>query len=171
MKSDIIIIDNNGNGMDAAQRQAAMAAKFRGLDEKETLKLQIMTEEIMGLARSVTGELAAKFWIESEDKHFSLHLTTKTKMDASKRYQLMFTSSTRKNEAAKGFIGFLRDKFENALLAETDGTYYDSGVALNETPEDNEWDRYERSILRRLADEIKIGVKGGLVEIAVEKTF
>ena len=171
MKTDIITIDNKGNGMEAAQAQVTMAARARGLNEKETLQLNILTEELMGLARSVTGELAASFWIESEAKHFSLHLSTKTKMDASKRYLLMYTSTSGKNEAAKGFIGFLRDKFENALLAESDGTFYDSNSNATDEVPDEEWDRYERSILRKLADEIKIGVKGGLVEIEVVKTF
>ena len=172
MKTDIITIDNKGNGAEAAQAQVTMAARARELNEKETLQLSILTEELLGLARSVTGELAASFWIESEAKRFSLHLCTKTKMDASKRYLLMYTSTSGKNEAAKGFIGFLRDKFESALQSEDDGVYYDSNFnALNEAPEDKEWDRYERSILRRLADEIKIGVKGGLVEIKVIKTF
>ena len=172
MKTDIITIDNKGNGMEAAQAQVTMAAQARGLNEKETLQLNILTEELMGLARSVTGELAASFWIESEAKRFSLFLSTKTRMDASKRYQLLSSATTGKNEAAKGFIGFLRDKFENAILSGDDGVYYDScNGMLDEAPEDKEWDRYERSILRKLADEIKIGVKGGLVEIEVVKTF
>ena len=172
MKTDIITIDNKGNGMEAAQAQVTMAAQARGLNEKETLQLNILTEEVMGLARSVTGELAASFWIESEAKRFSLHLTTRTKMDASKRYQLLSSATTGKNEAAKGFIGFLRDKFENAILSGDDGIYYDSNFnALDEAPEDKEWDRYERSILQSLADKIKIGVKGGLVEIEIIKTF
>ena len=42
---------------------------------------------------------------------------------------------------------------------------------MDEAPEDSEWDRYERSILRKFADEIRIGVKGGLVDIEVVKVF
>lgn len=172
MKSDVFRIDGSEQSIEAAQHQAELTAQYRGLNEKNTLQLRIMTEEIMGLARSITGEKEASFWLESEGKRFSLHLQTKTEMDASKRYQLMYTSTTHKNEAAKGFIGFLRDKIENALQQESDGVYYDSNnQALNEAPEGEEWDRYERSILRRLADEIKIGVKGGLVTIEVVKTF
>ena len=172
MKSDIIVIDGTEKGIEAAQRQTELAARYRGLEEKNTLQLQIMTEEIMSLGRSVTGETAASFWLESEGRRFSLHLCTKTKMNASKRYQLLNTSTTNKNEAARGFLGYLRDRFETAAEAGDDGVYYDShSNMLDEAPEDKEWDRYERSILRRLADEIKIGVKGGLVEIEVVKAF
>ena len=34
-----------------------------------------------------------------------------------------------------------------------------------------EWDGYERSILRRLADDVKIGIRGGMVEMTVSKRF
>ena len=44
-------------------------------------------------------------------------------------------------------------------------------MILDEAPEENEWDRYERSILRKLADEIRIGVRGGNVEMEVVKKF
>ena len=172
MTSDKIQIDNKGNGMEAALAETESVARFRGLNEKETLRLQMMTEEMLGLVRSVTGELAASFWIDSEGKAFTLHLSTKTKMDAGKRYLLISSTTEGKNEAAKGFIGLLRDKLETAMMAEGDCVCYDAGGAmLDEAPEDNEWDRYERSVLRRLADEIKISVRGGKVEMDVLKAF
>ncbi len=172
MKSDVIQIDSKGNGMETALKEAESVARFRGLNEKETLRLQMLTEEMMGLVRSVTGEMAASFWIDSTDKAFTLHLSTKTKMDANKRYQLISSSTEGKNAAAKGFVGFLRDKLETALTAEEDGVYYDfNGNPMSEAPVDNEWDRYERSILRMLADRIFISVRGGKVEMEVLKQF
>ena len=95
-------------------------------------------------------------------------------MDAIKRYQLISVSTENKNEAAKGFLGFLRDKFETAILSDSgaSGVWYDmNGIPLDEAPETEEWDRYERSILRRLADEIKISVRGGAVDMEVLKAF
>ena len=112
--------------------------------------------------------------VDSEGKAFTLHLTTKTAMDAIKRYQLISVSTENKNEAAKGFLGFLRDKFETAILSDggASGVWYDmNGIPLDEAPETEEWDRYERSILRRLADEIKISVRGGAVDMEVLKAF
>ena len=165
MRSDVIQIDNQGTGVEAALKETESAARFRGLNEKETMRLRMLTEEMMGLARSVTGELAAEFWIDSEDKNFTLHLHTDTKMDAGKRYQLVSAATSGKNEAAKGFIGFLRDKFENAMMSESDGEFFASGG------DGEEWDRYENSILKKLADEIKISVRGGSVEMDVLKNF
>ena len=172
MRSDSIMIDNKGNGLETALSQTEALARLCGLNDKETLRLQMLTEEMMGMVRSITGEMNGQFWIENQDKVFTLHLSTKTVMDAIRRYQFLSTSTANRNEAAKGFIGFLRDKFEAAMLSEDNNVYYDSnGRALDEAPEENEWDRYERSILRKLADEIRIGVRGGNVEMEVVKKY
>ena len=34
-----------------------------------------------------------------------------------------------------------------------------------------EWDEYEQSILHRVADEVKIGIRGGTVDMSVFKSF
>ncbi|MBR0207071.1 MAG: hypothetical protein IJQ45_10055 [Clostridia bacterium] len=171
MRSDCIHIDNKGNGFEAALFQAEAVAKYRELNDKEALQLRILTEELMGMVRSITGEMAGTFWIDSEGKAFTLHLSTKTRMDASKRYQLISASTSKTNEEAKSFIGYLRDKFESAMLAEDNICYDSNGMPLDELPEEEEPDRYEYSILRKLADEIKIHVRGGTVELDVLKTF
>ena len=66
MKSDIIHIDNQGVGFEAALAQTGKVAQFRELGEKEALRLRICAEEMLGLARSVTGEMEADFWLENE---------------------------------------------------------------------------------------------------------
>ena len=76
MESDIIRIDNQGVGFRDAPAQTEMAARFRGLSEKETLRLRICAEEMLRLARSINGEIEADFWLESEGKRFELHMST-----------------------------------------------------------------------------------------------
>ena len=44
MKSDVINIDNRGNGFEAALSETEAAAKYRDLDSKQTLQLRILTE-------------------------------------------------------------------------------------------------------------------------------
>ncbi len=65
MKSDIILIDNQGNGFIDALEETKKVASYTGLEEKKTTRLQLMTEEMLSLARSVTGEMQASFWIEN----------------------------------------------------------------------------------------------------------
>ena len=173
MKSDIIRIDNQGSGFQDALAETAKAAQYRELNHKEALQLQLCTEEMLSLARSVTGELEATFWLESEGRHYELHLSTKTVMDREKRDHLLASASSRKNEAAGTFLGKLRDAFEEAMVSDVDYSIPDIAMddMVNRNIEIPEWDEYEQSILRRVADEVKIGIRGGTVDMSVFKSF
>ena len=173
MKSDIINIDNNGNGFQNALEQTAKAAEYRGLSHKEELRLRLCTEEMLSLAHSVTGELQASFWLESEGKKFDLHLSTKTVMDREKRERLIASASSRKNEAANSFLGKLRDAFEAAMVSDPNTDIPDEALddLANHVIEIPEWDEYEQSILRNAADDVKIAIRGGVVDMTVSKSF
>ena len=97
MKSDVIAIDNKGNGFRSAVEETKKAAGYGGLSDKQSLRLQLMAEEMLSMARIVTGEMKASFWVEGEGKKYSLHMTTKTNMNPGKRYELI-SSSTSLNE-------------------------------------------------------------------------
>ena len=92
MKSDIITIDNQGNGFENALRESKKVAEYRELGEKETMRLQLFTEEMLSMVHSVTGEMKGSFWIESEQNRFELNLTTKTVLDKEKRHLLISSS-------------------------------------------------------------------------------
>ena len=174
MKSDVIVIDSKGHGFGEAIAQTEKTAKFVGLDKSESLDLQLLTEEMLSLVRSVTGEMKASFWIESEGKAFQLHMTTETVMDKEKRGLLIMSATSMRNEAAKGFLGKLRDVFEQAMASESNRAgeavpYELRGDVANTLYETEEWDGYERSILRRLADNVKISIRGRTVEMTVCK--
>ena len=81
MVSDIIRIDNRGIGFREAVNETKKAAEYRGIDRKASLQLQLITEEMLSLARSVTGEMQASFWLENDGNRFEMHLTTKTVID------------------------------------------------------------------------------------------
>ena len=121
----------------------------------------------------MTGELEATFWLESMGKHYELHLSTKTVMDREKRDHLLASASSRKNEAAGTFLGKLRDAFEEAMVSDVDYSIPDIAMddMVNRNIEIPEWDEYEQSILRRVADEVKIGIRGGTVDMSVFKSF
>ena len=173
MKSDVIKIDNSGNGFQDALIQTTKSAQFRNLSHKETLQLRLCAEEMLSLARSVTGEMQASFWVESSGKQFDMHLSTKTVMDREKRENLLASATSRKNEAATTFLGKLRDAFEQAMLS--DVTYSIPEDALddlaNHPIEIPEWDEYEQSILRKVADEVKIAIRGDMVDMTITKKY
>ena len=173
MKSDVIKIDNSGNGFQDALIQTTKSAQFRNLSHKETLQLRLCAEEMLSLARSVTGKMQASFWVESTGKQFDMHLSTKTVMDREKRENLLASATSRKNEAAATFLGKLRDAFEQAMLS--DVTYSIPEDALddlaNHPIEIPEWDEYEQSILRKVADEVKIAIRGDMVDMTITKKY
>ena len=173
MRSDIINIDNCGNGYQDALDKTAKAAQFRDLSRKEAMRLRNCAEEMLSLARSVTGELQARFWLESEGKKFDLHLSTKTVMDREKRENLIASATSRRNEAANSFLGKLRDAFEAAMVSEQDNSIPEDVLddLANHPIEIPEWDEYEQSILRNAADTVKIAIRGGFVDMTVSKSF
>ena len=174
MRSDTIIIDNRQNGFTAAVEETKKVAAFNGLDAQKALELQMLTEEMLSLARSVTGEMTASFWIDIEEMNATLHMSTQTVLNKEQRAELIASSTSRRNEATKTFLGALRDWFDEARAAEPQHFTPDRDL-LNDLPIDSvvekEWDGYERSILRKLADEVKISIVKDQVEMTVFKRF
>lgn len=174
MKTDIIRIDNQGNGFSDALEETKKAAAYAELTSKDAIQLRVLTHEMLCLARSITGEMTADFWIEREGGKFDLHMTTETTMDAEKRSLLLQAATSRKNEAAKGFLGWLRDSVEQALAATVDhsdeNVPYDVIADISSQPVgDPDWDGYERSVLRKLADDVKVSIRGYQIELILEK--
>ncbi|MBR0207534.1 MAG: hypothetical protein IJQ43_01395, partial [Oscillospiraceae bacterium] len=101
---------------------------------------------------------------------------TNTVMDKEKRDLLIQSTTSRRNEAARTFLGKLRDLFEEAMA-----TYPD--VSENDIPDEvykdllvhpetsPEWDEYEKSVLRSVADGVKIAIRSGKVDMTVSKSF
>ena len=177
MKTDVITITNLGKGCDEAVAQVEKVAVYNNLNPKEKIQLQLLTEEMMALARSITGEMTANFWIENDKHHYELHLKTHTLMDAEKRGLLILSSSNRKNEAANTFLGKIRNMIEEHILPEADFNkeFEFSSTMLSDLPMnglvENEWDGLERSVLLKTSDEVKVSIKGGNVEIIVIKNY
>ena len=173
MKSDIIYIDNKENGFQDALFHTEKSAEYRDLSHKESLQLRLCTEEMLSLTRSVTGEMKAEFWLESEGKLFTMHLSTETVMDREKRKNLIASATSRRNEAANSFLGKLRDAFEEAMVVEANAEIPEEAMddMFNRVIEIPAWDEYEQSILRNVADEVKIAIRGRLVDMTVIKSF
>lgn len=205
MKTDVIEISPAGEGMAEALRQTEQAAAYRDLSPKEGLRLRLLSEEMMGMLRTIVGGGPSRFWIESEGKRFSLHLSAEVQLDADMREELLKASTSGKNAAVQGFMGRIRDiftriaapnessisptdygfsyvdvtSFDDASLGVTTHgiTYgwsmnaYKSAVEERREEEPDKWDELEKSITARLADEIRIFIRGNAVELVIEKAF
>lgn len=199
MRSDVIHVTNEGAGIDEALEQTEKVAAFKGLEKKSAMHLRLLTEEMMGMMRALTGEREAEFWIDDDDGIFELHLKAETRMTGELRKKLLSASTSGKNATAKGILGKLRDLFERAiepvdeglplfytaglehsgadlgaLTVEAAGMWslnaYRASVESGKTPKE-EWDELEKSVIANIADEVKIGIADNSVEMTVFKKF
>ena len=122
-RPDVIAISPLGEGMAEALKEIERAAAYRGLTPKESLRLQLLGEEMMGMLRTIVGEGKSSFWVEAEGKTFSLHLRAGVRMNADLRDDLLKAATSGKNAAVKGFMGRIRDIFTQ--LSEPDGATMD----------------------------------------------
>ena len=198
MRSDTIHISSTGEGISEALTQAEKVSAYISLDKKDAIHLRLFTEEMMGLMRARTGENEADFWIEAHNGRCELHLKVLTLMDAEKRKGLISVSSSGKNSAAKGFMGKIKDVFEKAF--EHMDAQYSGAAGLGVIPpaaapgepmggvpavwslssyrdfvkrddDCEKWDELEKSVVAKLADEVKVFINGSNVEMVIEKTF
>ena len=204
MKTDVIVISPTGEGMAEALKETERAAAYRGLTPKESLRLRLLGEEMMGMLRTIVGDGRASFWVEAEDKVFSLHLAAGVRMTADMREELLKTATSGRNAAVKGFMSRIRDIFTQ--LTEPDSTAidpkdygfsyvdvssfdasmgvtthgllygwsmkeYKSAVQEHKEEEPDKWDELEKSITARLADEVRVFIRGNTVEMVITIGF
>ena len=198
MKTDVITVSSKGNRMESALQQVEKVAADKGLSQKNALHLRLLTEEMMGMMRSITGETDGDFWIEDQDGVYQLHLQVTTRMDSGKRDQLLAASSSGKNESAKGLMGRLRDFFDRGADEDVAGfsspllmsgalehsttpipdwewsmTAYEdalsSRVRQNDAAAKEAWDELEKSVVAHVADDVKVAIRGRTVEMTLIK--
>lgn len=188
MKTDVIVIYSDGSQMEEALLQAEKTAQYKGLSKKAALHLRLLTEEMLGMMRSITGNVKGRFWIEDEKGTFQLHLKVKTYVDFDKREQLLAASTSGKNEAARGIMGKIRTFFDPLdgmtvpFNSSPDGTSPDYTWSMRayeqsvqnqldkqEAGAEEAWDELEKSVVNHLADDVKVSIQGRDVEMIIIK--
>ena len=198
MKTDVITVSSKGTKMEAALKQADKVAAYKEMSRKNALHLSLLTEEMMGLMRSITGDVTGRFWIEDEDGVYELHLQVEKWLTSETREKLLAASTTGKNESARGLMGRLRDFFECG--ADEDIAAYTNPLMMpgmyeqtSATRMDWEWsmaqyeralsswqpeipgsveearDELEKSVVAHVADDVKVSILGRTVEMTILK--
>lgn len=197
MKTDVITVSSSGSQMETALGQAEKVAAYKGLSVKDALHLRLLTEEMMGMMRSITGETKGQFWIEDAEGVYYLHLQVNTRMTMEKRESLLNVSTSGRNENARGLMGRLRDFFDRGSDVDViqaspmlmSGMYEHSsspsldwewrmtqyqnavedGVRRNDSTAREAWDELEKSVVAHAADEVQIAIRGQTVEMILTK--
>ena len=176
MRSNTIIIDNHGNGFEAVIAESKKVAVYVEMAPEAYGHMQLLIEEMLSIVQNASEDLEASFWIECQDGAYDLHLNARTELNKEQRYQLLSTTTSGKNEAANTFRGRLRARFEQARASEVDHSYEElPQELLADLPmgpiEDPESDGYERKIVKKVADNVKIGILRGVVDVVVSKKY
>ena len=197
MRTDIIEVSSWDDRIGVVLSHVEKMAVYKELPPKQAMHLRLLAEEMMSMMRSITRGMHGEFWIEDEDQVYELHLRVRTVMDSEKREQLLSAASSGKNESARGLMGRLRDFFDRGADADVNaytsplmlgGMYEDSSTpALNwdwsleryveayrndhhVTAEQKEaWDELEKSVVARVADDVRVSIRGGTVEMVIVK--
>ena len=194
MKSDIF---TEKNGIEDILAETERIGAFCKLAPSANGKLRLLAEEMLGLTVRLFDELSYEFFIENEERRFTLNLSARTIVSQSQKEKLLSLSSRNENKATKGFLGKISGIFES-LLMDT-GEYsqivvpHESGMGMspywagvgmttyfslssyqNEMPgtaKKEEWDDLEKSIIAALAKEVVIGVRNNKVEMIAVTEF
>lgn len=120
MKSSVIKISNENNNMNEILKVAQNSCDYAGLDAKKSLRLRLLAEELVGMLKELSGNYDGKFWIEEENQKFKLvtQICVNEEMDNKTKRSFIDVSSDKKNAAAKGIMGKIRDVVENMMYPE-----------------------------------------------------
>ena len=191
MKSNIINITKHKDNLAQILKETQKTAVYAELNAKETIRAQLIAEELIGMLNELSGDFSGEFWLEKEDctLNYCTKIALNENMDKKTKRKFIDVSSDKKNAAAKGVMGKIRDVVENLLYPEnavfsSKFISYDLEMAAlrddrwtlskykdaqRNNPEP--WDELEKSIIANLADDVSVGVKGNNVEIVVTKSF
>lgn len=196
MKTDVISVSSRGSRMESALLQADKVAAYKGLSAKNALHLRLLAEEALGLMRSITGKTDGLFWIEDREDEYELHLQVQAALSEEKRSSLLSVSTSGKNESAKGLMGRLRAFFDwesdedtaacsslflpDALEStspmldwEWSMRRYEAAlytrVEQNAPGAQEAWDELEKSVVKNVADDVKVYIRSGTVELVILK--
>ena len=191
MRSDVIAISRDADNLNKILCETEKTAEYAALNGKQTIRMRLIAEEFVGMLKELSQYFEGEFWIEREDLSFAFvaQLHINEVMDKQTKRKFIDVSSDKKNAAAKGIMGKIRDVVENLLYPENAmysasfiSYQLETAVLLNDqwtlnryrdAQKENEepWDELEKSIIANLADDVTVAVKGNNVEIAIMKNF
>ncbi|MBR4163533.1 MAG: mechanosensitive ion channel family protein [Solobacterium sp.] len=190
VKSEIVTVSDEDQTIDDVLQLTEEWGNKKGIANKDSLQLRLLAEEMFGIVHEIANDTKTHYWLENAGKKYELHLLFRPEMTKEMREHLLSVASSGKNEAAKGLIGKLQDMIIARMLpseASLNEQANDKTDVLDEADEwsmtqfrsdiennaegKEEWDELEKSIIAKLADDVKISIRRYDVEIIVLKSF
>jgi len=181
MKSDVY---TETQGIEYILSEVERVGRFCNLIPSDVMKLRLLAEEMAGMAVRLFDDIDYEFYVENEDRLFTLNLTVKTLVSPGQKGRVMSLSKSGKNEAEKGFLGKIGSIFGGLIAGEggidpVPSMYKDIGFdtptyfsmamynkeILKKTKRE-EWDGIEKSIIEKLAKDVLISVSNNKVRMS-----
>lgn len=173
-RSEHIVINDPATDMDNAYYVVDKFISDAGIKGKNTLRLRLLSEEVLRLIRSITGISNTKFWLEGDSRVARIFLTGEGSVDKDRQKELISVSSSGENSERKGFFGTLVSMFSFDDSDESEWSLKDYQDELRRRRQEDPystkaWEDLERSIVANLADDIEVGISKGKVKMVVTK--
>ena len=120
MKSTVINISNEIDNIAAILNETQRISAYADLDKKKALRLRLLAEELVGMLKELSGNFEGQFWAEANERNIELiaNIFVIDEMDNKTKKRFIDVSSEKKNAAAKGIMGKIRDVVENMMYPE-----------------------------------------------------
>ena len=198
MRSNVCKIEKGTKDLAAILGESERVAKYNGLSDKQTLQLRLLCEELDGMLPNIIDDFDGNLWIDFEDGVCKVNVSIKIpEFNSGKKEELISIAKNKKNAAAVGMVGRIRDAIENFFLNDDNSdafesssgmfnaaTGYSEGVNYSylwtleqyrstvKNDEDTaEWDELEKSVIASVADDVIVGIQGKRADIIIVKKF
>ena len=198
MRSNVCKIEKGTRDLAAILQESERVAQYNGLSHKQALQLRLLCEEIDGMLPNIIDDFDGELWIDFEEGVCKVNVCIKIpELNINKKEELIGIAKNKKNSAAVGIVGKIRDAIENFFLDEESmrvlvsstgsfeyGTGYSEGVdyaflwrledyrdSVKKEEEKEAWDELEKSVIASVADDVIVGVKGKSAEVVIIKRF
>ena len=162
MKSTIININNDTDNLNVIFDETQKISAYVNLDQKQALRLRLLSEELVGMLKELSGNFEGEFWVEAEDLNIdlSVRIYVIDAMDNKTKKSFIDVSSQKKNAAAKGIMGKIRDVVENMMYPEDAALtsyYITSGLGVDAMLySENQNDETENTDAENIVDNIML---------------
>ncbi len=195
MKTNRYPITSDGLSVKIIMDVVEDLSKKMALDNKKSLQLRLLSEEIFGMANSILDIKKGEFYIEQDCNEYQLTIEASADINEKSREVLMSASTDGENKSYKGVTGkifqvldYITTKDDSIGVAPiyiTSGySAYAAGMSScpvwslsssmesdRKAEKSDNWDGLERSILVKLADDVQISVRNSKAKITVIKKF
>ena len=198
MRSNICKIEKGTRDLEAILKECEKVALYNDLSHKQSLHLRLLCEELDGMLPNLIDNFDGELWIDFEDGVCKVNVSIQIpELNAEKKEALVDMAKSKKNAAAVGIVGKIRDAIENFFLDEVRmnatawsteafalGTGYSEGInyaclwrleeykrSMEKRAGETAWDELEKSVIASVADDVIVGVKKRQANIVIVKKF